>query len=103
MSVQAELAGIQNHNQMVGVVVLALKDKKCWIFHLVIDAKYQNKGIGSMAVAVLKTHIQDTWPECESIKITVHPENVVAKGFIDTGDVENSETIMEYKLKGLSN
>lgn len=95
---------IEQDNEIVGIVALAVVKTKCWVFHLVIDAKHQGKGLGTKAVELLKTYVSNTLPESETIKITVHPENAIAKkiylrsGFVETGEIENSETVMQFKL-----
>lgn len=95
---------IEYQSEIVGILALAVEDIQCWMFHLLIDKRHQGKGIGTMTVELLKTVVRDNWPQCNSIKITVHPDNLAAKklytlsGFVESGEIENSEVVMEYKF-----
>jgi diamine N-acetyltransferase len=64
-----------------------------WIFHFFIDYRYQGRRLGSAELPAIVEHLQQEFPSCEAVRLTVHPENDTAQrlyraaGFKPTGDV----------------
>lgn len=92
--------GIYNQNIMIGFFNLHYTpDSKedYWLFHFFIDKKFQRKGLGSDSIKELITHLKHTYPSCNRLRLTVHPENEAGKifyrklGFVD----ENTLTFGE--------
>lgn len=80
---------------MIGFLELAFeptKDDVSWLFHFFIDHHYQGQGYGKSALKSLIEHIKINHPTCQSLHLTVHPENQWAQhlytnaGFKPTGN-----------------
>ncbi|MFK7914177.1 MAG: GNAT family N-acetyltransferase [Pseudomonadales bacterium] len=88
----------------VGVVALTHHETRCEIFHLVVDRNRQGQGLGKASVVLLVDHVRETWPEVDSLELTVHPNNEVARhmyascGFVSTGEFKDSEPVMAMTL-----
>ena len=68
-----------------------------------IDKDYQRKGYGTSALRKALALIQENYPSCKAIGLSVHEENKVARqlyehsGFVDTGEVnQHGEAIYRY-------
>ncbi len=89
---------------IVGVVGLTRNGSTCKIFHLVVDREQQGRGLGKKSVALIVDHVRKNWLTVQTITLTVHPQNVVAKhvyatcGFAITGEFEDSEPVMATTL-----
>lgn len=74
--------GVYDQHNMVGFLnlhySLGSKDD-FWIFHFFIDQGFQRRGLGSAGIKALIEHINATHPSCQRIRLTVHPDNDVAK------------------------
>jgi len=92
------------NKSIVGVVAITYSANRCSIFHLVIDCLKQGQGLGKASVVKIVEHIRLTWPKCKTVKLTVHPNNEIAKtvycscGFIATGEIQDSEPVFELSL-----
>jgi len=92
-------------DNVVGVVALAATENRCEIFHLLVDKKWQRKGIGRAAVELLVEHVEQNILDCDVITLTVHPENKNARklyescGFSDTGEVRDSEPLLALNTR----
>lgn len=77
-------------------------DREYWIYRLMIDAKYQSKGYGKIAMEKLIAKIKED-KEHQVIHISFRPDNTWAKqlyeklGFIADGRVIDGEVV--YKLE----
>ena len=93
---------IYDHMKMVGFIMHAYEEKTSdmyWINGFLIDEKYQGKGYGKAALAKMVTWIQDRFPQCKEIRLTVYKENQHAQnlyksyGFQPTGAVYGEEDV----------
>src|SRR5262249_25801524 len=100
--------GIYADEQMVGFVALAFRphsQEDYWLFHFFIDQRYQQRGYGSRALNALLDHIRETQPDCCSLALTVHPENIPAQhlyqkvGFAATGTAAFGEPLYRLSIK----
>ena len=76
--------GIYDQHNMVGFLNLHYSpDRKddFWIYHFFIDQRFQKRGLGSAGIRALMKHIRDTYPSCQRICLTVHPDNDAARKF----------------------
>jgi diamine N-acetyltransferase len=95
-------------DQLVGFLELAYKpenEHQYWLFHFFIDQSQQGKGYGKQALEVLIQWVQENYPLCREIKLSVNPENVVAqqlysrRGFEPTGEAfDNGELVYALRL-----
>ena len=73
--------------------------------HLAVDAGMQGRGVGSAAVALVVAHVTRTRPDCEQVRLTVHPEDERAQrvyrssGFLPSGQLRDGEPIWLLDLK----
>lgn len=88
----------------VGFLMWVLEDSETIsIWRFMIDQKYQNKGIGRIALELAIDEIKKT-QEIRKVKICYNPKNPVAKGFyssfgfIEAGMDEDSEDMIAVKL-----
>jgi len=62
-----------------------------WIYRIMVDQSYQNKGIGKAAAHLMIDEMKKL-PHCKRIVVGYHPENIEAHklyaslGFVDKGD-----------------
>lgn len=91
--------------RMIGFLELAFaptKDDDFWIFHFFIDHHHQGQGYGKGALRSFIDHMKINYPTCQSLRLTVHPENQRAEhlysnaGFKPTGEMAFGEPV--YKL-----
>lgn len=91
--------------EMVGFTELAYEPESVdnyWIFHFFIDRHFQGRGYGKEALHLFLRFVQDQYPRCQALQLTVHPENELARrlytgfGFRPTGATVNDEPV--YKL-----
>lgn len=84
---------VLNHGEMVGLVSIAHPTEpiECELLHFVIDADWQGKGLGRLAMAAIIDHVRLTLPACSSVALTIDIDNAVARrlyepmGFRHTG------------------
>lgn len=75
---------IYDAETMVGFLQLAIENESaewCWLFHFFIDQQ-QNKGNGTKAVKKLIELVSEQYPDCHTLCLTVHPDNVRCTSFI---------------------
>lgn len=74
-----------------------------WIYRIMIDKKYQRRGLGAIALKKLIDHMA-TLPDCTRITVGYHPENIATHqfyskmGFIDYGDRFGNEMAVILKV-----
>ncbi len=93
---------------IIGFVELAYEPvsvDECWIFHFFIDQRFQGQGYGSAALAALIALIEERSPDCQSLRLVVHPENHRAQrlytsaGFRATGETRWGEPVYRLALR----
>jgi len=68
--------------EMIGFAELAFEPDSTdqyWMYHFFIDQRYQGQGYGKLALTAFIEQVQQHFPECRVISLTVHPENVPAQ------------------------
>ena len=77
-----------------------------WLGGLIIDKKYQNKGLGSTVLHHAILHTVHQHPSCKIILISVHPKNIKARhlytkyGFMEMGEFNKyGEQLMCLKIE----
>jgi diamine N-acetyltransferase len=94
--------------EMVGFTELAYEPESVdnyWIFHFFIDHRLQGRGYGKAALRLFLQFVQDHHPQCQALRLTVHPENEHAQhlytsmGFQPTGDTLNDESVYRLSFK----
>jgi diamine N-acetyltransferase len=98
---------IYERHEMIGFVELALDSDSTddyWMYHFFIDQRYQGKGFGKKALAAIIEHVEQNYPACRSINLTIHPENHPAQhlyeaaGFMPTRDEAFGEPLFRLLL-----
>jgi diamine N-acetyltransferase len=94
--------------EMVGFTELAYEPERVdnyWIFHFFIDRRYQGRGYGKEALRLFLQFIRDHHPQCQTLQLTVHPENEHAQhlyigvGFQPTAATLGDEPVYRLSLK----
>ena len=95
-------------DQLVGFLELAYNpesEHQVWLYHFFIDHPQQGKDYGKQALNVLIPFVQENYPRCREIRLSVHPDNVVAeqlysrRGFQPTGEAfDNGELVYALRL-----
>jgi diamine N-acetyltransferase len=97
-----------SEGEMVGLAALATEPRRAdlrWLFHFFIDERFQGRGYGRAALAALISWVREHHPGCQSLLLTVHPENHVAQrlytgmGFAPTGDERGGESVYRLALR----
>jgi diamine N-acetyltransferase len=95
------------NGEMVGFTELAYEPESLdnyWVFHFFIDHHYQGRGYGKEAIRLLLQFIRDHHPQCQTLQLTVHPENDHARhlytsaGFRPTGEVFSGEPVYRFTI-----
>jgi diamine N-acetyltransferase len=60
---------------VVGVLALAHSPAQTELLHLAVDLRTQGRGIGSAAVELVLAHVIEIRPDCDKVRLTVHPDN----------------------------
>jgi diamine N-acetyltransferase len=93
---------------MIGFVELAFEPDSAdnyWIYHFFIDQRYQGQGYGKSAISLFINEVKEIHPACQSIQLTVHPENTQAQhlytnaGFRATGEEAFGEPVYCLSLE----
>ncbi|GCE30135.1 GCN5 family N-acetyltransferase [Dictyobacter alpinus] len=93
---------------MIGFITLAYDPgsiNNYWIFHFFIDQHYQGQGYGKQALHLFVQFIKKYYPQCETLQLTVHPENTAARylymgaGFQPAGFELGEEPVYKLDLK----
>ncbi|QFQ28581.1 GNAT family N-acetyltransferase [Bacillus thuringiensis] len=99
--------GIYLDEKMIGFTMFGIDpdDNNYWIYRLMIDEKFQGKGIGKQAIYLVIEEIrQDNYTNIPLIMIGYSPENLSAKfvykkaGFIETKLSSWGEQLAKYSL-----
>ncbi len=94
--------------EMVGFTELAYEPESVdnyWIFHFFIDRHSQGQGYGKEALRLFLQFIQGHYPQCQTLQLTVHPENEHAQrlyigvGFQPTGATLSDEPVYQLSFK----
>lgn len=95
---------IYDDETMVGFAMYGIDEHdECWIIRFMIDHKFQGKGYGKNAFQLIVDDMINLYHPKE-IKISIEPENVLAKklyekaGFVDTKVIEDDELVLLYTL-----
>lgn len=100
--------GIFAGENLVGFVALAYppaNQQECWIFHFFIDQQSQGKGIGKRALQAIIELVRTAFPDCRTVRLTVHPENTIAQalytkaGFTSTGEQAFDEPLYQLVIR----
>lgn len=98
------LAFVDEAGDVVGVVALVHQVDSCQIRHFAIDSRYQNRGIGGLAMSAIVEHLERGRPSCRRLLLSFHPENAPARrlysraGFVDTGEKRFGEPVWAFEL-----
>ncbi|PEE33540.1 GNAT family N-acetyltransferase [Bacillus cereus] len=99
--------GIYLDNEMIGFTMFGIDpdDNNYWIYRLMIDEKFQGKGIGKQAIYLVIEEIRrNNSANISLIMIGYDPENLTAKfvyqkaGFIETELSSWGEQLAKYSL-----
>lgn len=92
---------------MVGFVLFdneKYSDGYYWILRFMIDARFQGKGIGRLAIREL-IHTLESRKDCHQIRVSHVPHNLAVNrlykdvGFIETGEREdNGDVILAFSM-----
>ena len=80
--------------EMVGMAALARELEQpelVWLYHFFIDERFQGRGYGREALATLISQVKSLQPLCQSLLLTVHPENSRRSGSIPLWDSRQPE------------
>ena len=92
---------------MVGFLELAYEpgpNDNYWLFHFLIDQHHQGNGYGKNALNSFIDHLKNHYPTCQTVCLTVHPENRLAQhlymkaGFRQTGEEAFGEPVYCFQL-----
>ena len=78
-------------------------EDECTIWRFMIDRKYQNTGIGKIAMGLVLKEIKE-YERCKLVDIYYNPENLAAKklyasyGFKEVGYRDDGDVIAEVRL-----
>jgi diamine N-acetyltransferase len=95
-------------SDMVGLIELAFainSQTHYWVYHFFIDYAQQGKGYGKAALQAFIALVKDKHPQCQQIKLTVHPENRRAQalyssvGFRPTGAEQDDEPVYMLRVR----
>jgi diamine N-acetyltransferase len=94
--------------QMVGFFEFACQpdtENRYWLFHFFIDQAEQGKGYGKAALITFIQKVQESYPRCRELRLSVHPDNVAAVrlysglGFQPAGEMfDNGELVYALPL-----
>lgn len=99
--------GIYDKDEMVGFTMFGIDpdDHNYWIYRLMVDQKFQGKGIGTQAVLKIIEEIRaNNSQDISVIMIGYNPQNVGAKktyskvGFVETEIAPWGEQLAKYTL-----
>jgi diamine N-acetyltransferase len=95
-------------DQLVGFIELACKpesETQYWIYHFFIDQSQQGQGYGKQALNVFIQLVQENYPRCRELRLSVHPDNIAAvrvygrRGFQPTGEAfDNGELVYALRM-----
>jgi diamine N-acetyltransferase len=99
---------IYAENDLVGVIELAYERNspaRYWVYHFFIDQMHQGKGYGTAALQAFIALVKEQHPNCQQIKLTVHPDNRRAQslytsvGFRPTGAEQDDEPVYMLRVR----
>ena len=92
---------------MIGFFALAYEPDTpghYWLFHFFIDRRHQGRGYGKAAMERIIEMVRQKHPQCQTLRLTVHPENLAAQrlytaaGFQPTGSERWGEPVYQLAL-----
>ncbi|HEV8193071.1 MAG TPA: GNAT family protein [Ktedonobacterales bacterium] len=95
-------------NTMVGFAELAYEPgsgNNYWICHFFIERDAQGRGYGREALQLLIQFVREQHPNCHTLQLTAHPENIAAQqlyagaGFQPIGAERDGEPVYELRLR----
>ncbi|OEH93866.1 GNAT family N-acetyltransferase [Bacillus solimangrovi] len=96
------------HEQMIGFIMCAYIEDTTnmyWINGFIIDEQFQGRGYGNVALSEMANWIVNRFPKCEEIRLTVCPDNYMAKnlykqfGFLATDQILGGEEMWYLPIK----
>lgn len=99
-----KLFAIYSNNELVGFTMLDvdLPKSEYWIWRLMIDKKFQNKGYGKEAIKLILDYFSSMG--VKKVKLSFEKENEIAEhvyrecGFETNGDLHDGEIVMQVEL-----
>lgn len=97
---------LTSEGSIIGVLALAHSPTQTELRHLAIDARKQGRGMGYRAVELVLSHVSETRPACQQVRLTVHAANERAQrlyrraGFLPNGQTRGGEPIWVLDLNG---
>lgn len=96
---------VYNDNAMVGFVMYGCHPEtlQYWVIRLMIDARWQGKGLGRAAMLDLIKLLRKNY-NCDQISLSFVPENTGAEslyssiGFERTGEIDEGEVVMRLSF-----
>jgi diamine N-acetyltransferase len=88
-------------DQMIGALALSVgpEDRdQCWLFHYFIDRRYQARGYGKAGLQALFSYVRERRPDCRSLDLLVHPENLPAQALYRSAGFQPSGRVIEGEL-----
>jgi len=91
-------------DQVVGMLMWAIdpEDGACWLGGVLIDRRWQRRGLGRRAVAAALTRLKDQGGDA-GFALSYHPDNEAARrtyralGFVETGETEGDEVVARLR------
>lgn len=91
-------------DEVVGMLMWAIdpEDGACWLGGVLIDRRWQRRGIGRSAVAAALVRLAEQG-RVAGFALSYHPDNAVARrtyrtlGFVETGETEGDEVVARLR------
>ncbi|HEY7341433.1 MAG TPA: GNAT family N-acetyltransferase [Ktedonobacterales bacterium] len=99
---------IYTGGMMIGFFALAHEPETAdqyWLFHFFIDQRHQGRGYGKAALQRLVELVEHDYSQCQTLRLTVHPENTAAQrlysaaGFQPTGTERWGEPVYQLTMR----
>lgn len=98
---QWEPLAIVDGEQMVGLFALSFGPERldqCWLFHFFIDRRSQGRGYGKAGLQALFSYLRGQRPDCRTLHLLVHPENLPAQQLYSSQGFQPSGRMIEGDL-----
>jgi len=101
----SEVLAVYDDETMIGCVYYHIYNppdgkKEAWITRLMLDQRYQGKGLGRKTMEMLIARIKEEAGESLSIGLSYEPENMLAKslydslGFVPSGKIAGGQVVV---------